>query len=594
MRNKLATTTALVASLALAFPAPIMAQSEGETEVPVCPDDLSDEDCAALQAEAELEAELEAQMEADAAAEAEGAVEEAEGTVEEVVEEAPVAEEVVEEVPAADEAVEEVTEEAPAEEAVEEAPAEDMAEEAPAEAVEETPAEEVVEETPAVEAEAEAEVQAEAEAEVTEDAPAEEAAAEEDIVEETPAEDVAEDAPAEEVMADEDMAEEAAADETPAEDVAEEEVANPETPAEPSNAETAAASGEAETTMAAEASAEGGDAEVEEVTEVVTEETTRRSDEDFTASAAANADSGGGNGNDGGGLTNLQAALLGAVGGAVVGSLLSGDREVVSSAPDRVVVRDPSGNLQVLRDDDAILRQPGSEVTTQRFSDGSTRTIVRQPDGSQVVTIRSPEYRVLRRSIIGTDGREIVLFDDTQSVAAVDVSTLPQPQQAPQTNVSTADQDALRAALMAAQTVDRGFSLAQVREIERVRYLAAAVQVNNITFETGSAAVRPSEAEELLALGQLMADQIAENPGEVFLIEGHTDAVGNYAYNLALSDRRAESVALALTEYFNVPPENMVLQGYGESDLLVPTTDAERANRRAAVRRITPLLQNGS
>ena len=70
--------------------------------------------------------------------------------------------------------------------------------------------------------------------------------------------------------------------------------------------------------------------------------------------------------------------------------------------------------------------------------------------------------------------------------------------------------------------------------------------------------------------------------------------MGNYAYNLALSDRRAESVALALTEYFNVPPENMVLQGYGESDLLVPTTDAERANRRAAVRRITPLLQNGS
>jgi outer membrane protein OmpA-like peptidoglycan-associated protein len=88
-----------------------------------------------------------------------------------------------------------------------------------------------------------------------------------------------------------------------------------------------------------------------------------------------------------------------------------------------------------------------------------------------------------------------------------------------------------------------------------------------------------------------MTDLIEENPGEVFLIEGHTDAVGDAAYNLALSDRRAESVALALTEYFGVSPANMVLQGYGESDLRVPTSGPERANRRVVVRRITPLLQ---
>ncbi|KKL12293.1 hypothetical protein LCGC14_2537190, partial [marine sediment metagenome] len=62
------------------------------------------------------------------------------------------------------------------------------------------------------------------------------------------------------------------------------------------------------------------------------------------------------------------------------------------------------------------------------------------------------------------------------------------------------------------------------------------------------------------------------------------------AYNLALSDRRAESVALALTEYFAVPPENLVVQGYGERFLRVQTEGSEQANRRATVRRITPLL----
>ena len=77
----------------------------------------------------------------------------------------------------------------------------------------------------------------------------------------------------------------------------------------------------------------------------------------------------------------------------------------------------------------------------------------------------------------------------------------------------------------------------------------------------------------------------------MFLVEGHTDAVGADEDNLSLSDRRAESVAVALTQQFNVPPENMVTQGYGEQELKVPTTAAERANRRGAVRRVTPLLQ---
>ena len=71
---------------------------------------------------------------------------------------------------------------------------------------------------------------------------------------------------------------------------------------------------------------------------------------------------------------------------------------------------------------------------------------------------------------------------------------------------------------------------------------------------------------------------------------GHTDAVGSASSNLALSDRRAETVALALTEYFGVPPQNLITQGYGETDLKIRVLTDERANRRAAVRNITGLL----
>ena len=67
--------------------------------------------------------------------------------------------------------------------------------------------------------------------------------------------------------------------------------------------------------------------------------------------------------------------------------------------------------------------------------------------------------------------------------------------------------------------------------------------------------------------------------------------VGAAGQNLALSDRRAESVALALTEYFDSPPENMIVQGYGETELLIDTQANEPANRRVEVKVITPLMK---
>jgi outer membrane protein OmpA-like peptidoglycan-associated protein len=116
------------------------------------------------------------------------------------------------------------------------------------------------------------------------------------------------------------------------------------------------------------------------------------------------------------------------------------------------------------------------------------------------------------------------------------------------------------------------------------------IDIQSITFETDSAIIEPTQAQALEDLANVILDLIERNPGEVFLIEGHTDLVGDDVYNLALSDRRAEAVAVALTDYFNVPPENLVTQGYGEQYPNIPTETSERENRRVAVRRITPLV----
>lgn len=185
-----------------------------------------------------------------------------------------------------------------------------------------------------------------------------------------------------------------------------------------------------------------------------------------------------------------------------------------------------------------------------------------------------------------------MLINDLEPVDRIDINTLPKPRPEARFIRPGADDAGLRAALFAAQAreIGRSFSLRQVRDYPEVRALAPTIDVESITFETGSAAIRPSEAQKLSQLGRFMSDLIDENPAEMFLIEGHTDAVGSGSSNLALSDRRAESLALALTEYFEVPPENLVVQGYGEAELLVPTQAAEQRNRRTAVRMISPLL----
>ncbi|TYB91155.1 OmpA family protein [Oceaniovalibus sp. ACAM 378] len=339
---------------------------------------------------------------------------------------------------------------------------------------------------------------------------------------------------------------------------------------------------------AAAASAEEGSTDAEVTNETLTEENSRSSDEDFEGKIEATAGAAPAKDN---GLSNLEKALLLGAGALVVGAVIKGNREVVSTSQDRLVVTNKDGGMEVIKDDNALLRRPGSNVETQTFSDGSTRTVTTREDGTSVVTIRDADLRVLRRALVRADGTQVLLIDDTVTFEPVDVTTLPAAA-APVAQTNNAEE--LRAALERDGVYDRRFSLGQIRQISEVRKLAPSIEVDTITFETGSAAIRPTEAEKLGDLGRQIAAMIDRNPNEIFLVEGHTDAVGAAGTNLILSDRRAESLALALTEYFGVPPENLVVQGYGESDLKVEVDSAERANRRAGLRRITGLMQVAS
>jgi OmpA-OmpF porin, OOP family len=69
------------------------------------------------------------------------------------------------------------------------------------------------------------------------------------------------------------------------------------------------------------------------------------------------------------------------------------------------------------------------------------------------------------------------------------------------------------------------------------------------------------------------------------LIIGHSDAVGDAAYNEQLSERRAELVKQFFVDNFEVEEGRLSTQGLGESRPIAANTtpDDRRANRRVEV-----------
>ena len=190
--------------------------------------------------------------------------------------------------------------------------------------------------------------------------------------------------------------------------------------------------------------------------------------------------------------TALKQAILPALAGMSVGQMLSNDREVALNTGDRVVVTRADGSQEIIKDDNALLLRPGSTVQTEEYADGSSRTIVTREDGSQVITIRDADLRILRRTVVHTDGTSTALIDETAAVQPVDVAQLPAPAEPVVVMPGQAISDeALREALRRETAVNRSFTLGQVRSIPEVRALVAPVDIQAITFDTGSAAIKP-------------------------------------------------------------------------------------------------------
>ncbi len=244
------------------------------------------------------------------------------------------------------------------------------------------------------------------------------------------------------------------------------------------------------------------------------------------------------------------------------------------------------------------------EVYYEELPRSRQREVVVRPDGTRIVTIRNRWGDVVRRVKILPDHREVVLvyvqddhYDEVLEWRDPGLDLPPLQLDIPARDyvleaewVEDSDDYYTFLEQPPVEQVERTYSLAEVRRSARIRDKIRRIDLDFINFEFGSAEIPESEVLKLEGVAEAMQRQLEENPGETFLIEGHTDAVGSDVANLALSDQRAEAVAIALTNVFEIPPENMVTQGYGEQYLKIETPEPERENRRVAIRRITPLV----
>lgn len=110
------------------------------------------------------------------------------------------------------------------------------------------------------------------------------------------------------------------------------------------------------------------------------------------------------------------------------------------------------------------------------------------------------------------------------------------------------------------------------------------VTFGNLLFDLNRATLKPT------AMGNIgkLADFLKQNEDRQVIIEGYTDSSGSDAYNLRLSEQRANSVRDALIR-MGVSADRIVARGYGEQ---YPISSNDSPAGRAMNRRVDVTISN--
>lgn len=124
--------------------------------------------------------------------------------------------------------------------------------------------------------------------------------------------------------------------------------------------------------------------------------------------------------------------------------------------------------------------------------------------------------------------------------------------------------------------LERQLDELQAKQTER----GAVVTLGDVLFATGRSELQEGARRSLERLGAFLV----ANPERNIRIEGFTDSIGGEAYNLRLSERRADAVARVLRQD-GVSAEQIATRGYGMAYPVAGNEDAtgRQQNRRVEV-----------
>jgi outer membrane protein OmpA-like peptidoglycan-associated protein len=108
----------------------------------------------------------------------------------------------------------------------------------------------------------------------------------------------------------------------------------------------------------------------------------------------------------------------------------------------------------------------------------------------------------------------------------------------------------------------------------------------DVLFRFDSAQLTPAAKAELADT----ADLIRQKAKGTVRVEGHTDSVGSAAYNLSLSQRRAQAVRDALERLRSGRPTPFSVKGFGATRPIAPNKNPDGTDNpagRAKNRRVT-------
>lgn len=126
----------------------------------------------------------------------------------------------------------------------------------------------------------------------------------------------------------------------------------------------------------------------------------------------------------------------------------------------------------------------------------------------------------------------------------------------------------------------RSLSLGERAEIADLTPTKPRIDLE-IQFDYNSARIAKTSTQAVEELGKALSNPALR--GSTFVVAGHTDGIGGYAFNQDLSERRADTIKRYLMQNYGIAASDLVTVGYGKTRLKDAQDPTDPVNRRVEI-----------